>query len=143
MNKELIDKLKDPKQAQPFGLRSKAEQELLTKAGRPNCRWYDEDGWNVQKCDSYCKETTYILKPDYEPEPEYEDIEIEGSLWLMVKSDPYNTTLRTMVDLTGHRNFVKFYADICKRISLEDVAGAYRTAQERGHKVYARFVNEG
>lgn len=78
MNK-IIEHLKAKPHAQPFGLRTSEEQEVFKKATRRNCLIYIEtDTWRLpSRVDSFfAKDRTYILKPDYEPEPEYVDIEV-------------------------------------------------------------------
>ena len=142
MNTKLIEKLKDPKQAQPFGLRSPEEQDVLDKASRKNCLYYGFTGWNQPPDGTgvFTRDVSYILEPDYEPEPEYEDrpVELGGSGLLEVGGVSIHCLL-------SWPDFVEFFYGADRKsvrighIAVHDVATAIR----EGHKVYARFVKEG
>lgn len=147
MNKELIEKLKDPKQAQPFCLRSEEERVILTKADPSNCLLMSGvNKWTPSRNHASLSTTdTYILKPDYEPEPEYEDIEVvadvEGALRLSHAISGKFGQLRIDI-ISSRKDFVGFFYDIN---STHDHCGtASRVAREirEGHKVYARFVKD-
>ena len=101
----MIEKLKDPKQAQPFGLLSKEQQECLRLANKShNVRMYHprttlrDDGW--QDSHNWAFDTpwnSYILKADYEPSPDYEpkpcerptSARINSRLRVLVLADRY------------------------------------------------------
>jgi hypothetical protein len=74
----VIEKLKDKKYVRAFGLMSPEEQELLRKANTSNCLFYNPGGnWLTIRCDmDFDRDRTYAIKPDYQPEPEYVDLEI-------------------------------------------------------------------
>ncbi len=148
MNKELqerIKKLQDPKQARPFGLLSKEEQDCLRKANLCGAVLMYRVKWtSAAKWDFDCPWNAYILKPDYEPQPEYEDIEVvadvEGALRL--KHSIFGKFGHLRIDIiSSRRGFVRFWYDDDDEsyTCLENVATRIR----EGHKVYARFVKEG
>ncbi|HUX47306.1 MAG TPA: hypothetical protein VMV58_04770, partial [Desulfosporosinus sp.] len=111
---EMIEKLKKNKIA--FGLMSPEEQELLRKANTSNCLFYNPGGnWLTIRCDmDFDRDRTYAIKPDYQPEPEYVDLEIfalDG--WLMVQRDsnceflPYlQTHLHCLPSLPNFEGFI-------------------------------------
>ena len=79
MNK-IIEKLKDMKHVRAFYMMPLEEQEVLLKAGWENRIVLAADGWR-NDCDkipgrSRCH-LTYAIKPDYQPEPEFVDLEIK------------------------------------------------------------------
>jgi hypothetical protein len=87
----------------------------------------------MQHCD------TYILKPDYEPEPEYaeyriySDSDVVGELRVPLIANPRLVEVVCRVSFAGfYRNDGRTAAD---KIQLGDVA----TAIHEGHKVVARF----
>lgn len=136
--KDLIEKLRDPKQAQPFGLRSPEEQEVLKKARKRNCLIYMvEDTWETPKeCEAFWLAYVYILKPGYEPTPEYDDrdVYIDAVGDLMVAGMVYS-----MIAAVRKSTFVGFFVYPGTpgehKVGLEDVA----TRIYQGHKVVARF----
>ncbi len=140
MNKELIEKLKHKDLAQPYCLLTKKEKRILKDAGYKNRLVLQVDGTffsdaegNKQNLD------VYILKPDYEPEPEWIDIEIvEGGQWLKLKENqpgkPGNTWL---LDCVANPRFVGFVSD-SGWVRLEEIA----TRIHNGQKVIARFRRE-
>ena len=70
---DLIEELKDRKKAQPFGLLSDKKQEMLKKATKVNCLILCHSGsWETRIGEFYLG-NTYILKPDYQPEPEWKN----------------------------------------------------------------------
>jgi hypothetical protein len=72
--KELIKKLKDRNRARPFGMLSEEEQKILRQANETKAvMLYNGSGWESARWFFTSPQLTYILKPDYEPEPEYED----------------------------------------------------------------------
>ena len=78
MNKELIERLKDKKYVRAFGLMKNEERECFRKVGYDNClRYVAKDSWTKSSThDLFSNITTYAIKPDYQPEPEYVDLEI-------------------------------------------------------------------
>jgi hypothetical protein len=77
---ELIEKLKDKTYVRAFGLMLPEEQKCFRDAGTKNCLFLSEPAKDfIQAPDDYVLfyfATTYAIKPDYQPEPEFEDIEI-------------------------------------------------------------------
>lgn len=138
---DIITKLKDKTQAQPFGLRSKEEQEVQQKAGRENVLFFDGREWTTigGGPGGFADMHTYILKPDYEPEPEYVDWKIEAvNDLLCVAERPIGKAIsyKPLYCVPAMPNFVKFVEDCHGNIcSLDCVANLIHG----GHKVFARF----
>ena len=153
--KELIEKLKDKNYVRAFGLMTPGEQKLLRKANTSNCLFYNPGGnWLTIRCDmDFGRDRTYAIKPDYQPEPEYVDLEIEleeckdehGELrrflgvWNTPKSFflPYQFThLHCLPSLPNFEGFIrKPTMTIEEKWFLQGVAKQI----SEGHKVYARF----
>ena len=72
---ELIERLKSNEK--PFGLLSKEEQECFNEIGMKNCEIYRYSKWNQAVHNIFHTDSTYRIKPDYQPEPEYDDLEIK------------------------------------------------------------------
>ncbi|KKN77668.1 hypothetical protein LCGC14_0357930 [marine sediment metagenome] len=143
MNKELIEKLQDPKQAQPLCLRTEAEQAILTKAGPDNCLILSaRDYWSLSgNVVNLTPTAAYILKPDYEPQPEYEDIEIRvghgNSLYIQLSGTGSIRT--TLYKAANKSNFVCFhYKDGASTRYTGDVPNWLRKAPDQ--TMYARFI---
>jgi len=72
---EMIEKLK--KNEKPFGLLSPEEQECFEKVGCKNCLYYDSGKkWHERTVNPFFDVSTYRIKPDYKPKPEFVDLEI-------------------------------------------------------------------
>jgi len=76
MNNELIKRLKDKNYVRAFGLMLLEEQECFRKVGKENCLHFD-CSWIVPTATHWFPASTYAIKPDYQPEPEFVDLEIE------------------------------------------------------------------
>jgi len=72
MNNELIKRLKDKNYVRAFGLMLLEEQECFRKVGKENCLHFD-CSWIVPTATHWFPASTYAIKPDYQPEPEYRD----------------------------------------------------------------------
>lgn len=143
----LIEQLKDPKQAQPFGLRTPEEQEALKKAGKENCRWLSRSGnWIYEeehKNFPFCIIITYILQSDYQPKPEYVDFEIElddgfygaRSYTCNYKGVLLPFTFTHLHCLPSLPEFDHFFLEGGQIQHLEHIAESIHN----GAKVYARF----
>ena len=74
---DLIEQLKDPKLAQPFGIYEKyypEKAEVLKKADKQNClRFYYGDNWIEPIRGPFEGSCTYILRPGYQPELEWKN----------------------------------------------------------------------
>ena len=137
----IIEHLKDKSKARPYGLRSPEEQEIFRKAGKPNVLYYSINGtWELLTNPSWYSDSTYVLNPDYQPEPEFIDIEIvpDGIFWKLRESMPgctANTSLRTA---PIHQKFVQFRTgDTYTRHT-----GIATGWANEGDKVVARFRKE-
>ena len=72
---DLIEKLKQKDYVRAFGLMSKEEQECYEKVAPENCLYYSHsNSWKAVW--AFNDHQTFAIKPDYQPEPETEDIEI-------------------------------------------------------------------
>lgn len=136
-----IKKLKDPKQAQPFRLLTDEERGVLLKAGPSQCLILCESGsWEDKPSGPYSFCYAYILKPDYQPEPEYEKFEVFMCGGILGIDRP---TFKPLYTLPGLPDFVGFeFIDgsvTTSHLSLVDVANDFR----RGKTVCARFIKEG
>ena len=158
MNKELIEKLKDKNYVRAFGMMLPEEQECFEKAEEKNClKYHGQTGIKALWLSAFHFDftDTYAIKPDYQPEPEYVDLEIvkfeqdlesgtQSSIWLGVHCDangteflPYQFThLHCLPSLP---NFHCFY---CKDNTVGDcemdvnwVSGM----RDEGQTVFARF----
>ena len=154
--KELIEKLKKNKTV--FGLMSSEERECFKKVGKKNCLCFHGGQWggpnNSNDCFNY--QFTYAIKPDYQPEPEFVDLEIvrhaEGTVeqtwWLGVWADkraelPHAFThLHCLPSLP---NFEGFWHDYDKKMGRRYFCNITEAAPKisEGHKVYARFRGQG
>ena len=162
MNKELIQKLKDPAQAQPFWMLSKYHPEaakiiaeakpeqLLYVTGR-NSDWRTPKG---QRCPDYI----YILKPDYQPRDEHFDVDIiRGQtpdsflgIWNnnpntnrhLVRSSKHDDFI-TLGDILSIPTFVNFFYKV-KAGGMEICPYVHMIAPEihRGEEIVARFLKE-
>ena len=73
MNKEIIKRLKDKNYVRAFGLMSPEEQACFREVGEDNCLYYSSGIPDWQIPAGFANGTTYAIKPDYQPEPEYRD----------------------------------------------------------------------
>lgn len=134
---DLIEKLKDKKQARPYFLCTEEEQRILNKAGCEGIWMLDSAGmWGTptRKPSAYIGQC-YVLKSDYQPKPEYTDIEIKYCGTLLIAD---NLAIHNLV---SRRNFVGFYRKSTigdQIVSVDSIAGRIR----HGDKVVARFVVE-
>ena len=142
MNKELIEKLK--RNEKPFGLLSKEEKECIRKAGMENVQYYNGDNWINKPCayPDLFTHSTYRIKPDYQPEPEYEDVEIvmhgkclggNENLRLGIWNANSPRFWIPLYEIPAMPNFVDFHH--LEKLDITDIA----TDINRGLKVYARF----
>ena len=152
---ELIKKLQDKNYVRAFGLMTVDDRMCFKTVGRDNCEVYCQyDIWSGATCEGFEQSSTYAIKPDYQPEPEFVDIEIRKhrdsqlNEWLGIfdGDSPFElphdfTHLHCLLSLPNFEGFCKhdnlldakdnreeyvFITDIAKLIS-------------QGHKVYARF----
>ena len=143
MDKELIEKLKKPELVRPYCFCSAEIKAIFDEAGLAGCDRIGSDGHvagivnHPAKCPGWC----YILKPKYEPAPEYEEWEIrinsEGNL---AAFNSAGGAERSLAMCERQPNFVCFWVDGYQaNMPVTDVATAIR----EGHKVNARFVKKG
>jgi hypothetical protein len=142
---ELIKKLKDKDYVRAFGLMMPEEQECFRKAGAKNClKFFSDSGWG--KCEHLEWDAfTYAIKPDYQPEPEFVDLEIKkdtrGNRWLGVeKTDKIDfgipADFLSLHCLPSLPNFERFWWNNDGDFTfIEDVA----RKRNEGKKVFARF----
>ncbi len=144
----LIEQLKDPKQARPFGLLKKyfpQKARQIESAFPDGCLIHSARGEFFEMRATAREPSlncTYILKPDYQPEPEYVDLEIEllaNGFYGACKDKkcigplPYAfTPLHCLPSLLGFDHFV---SEGGQTLHLEHIAQTIRISK----KVYARF----
>ena len=148
----IIEKLKDKTYVRAFGLMTPEEQETLEKVELENLiclrGQFNKIIWeNITSKPSDCPALTYAIKPGYQPEPEYVDLEIVLSgcflgAWTS-KIKPASYSFTRLHCLPSLPNFERFYyhADFGKTPSVGLVQVAAKMDQK--HIVYARFRNAG
>jgi len=152
--KTLIEQLKKPELAQPFGIYVRYFPEkaaALRKARKENCLWWFRERWDNAGETPFASDATYILQPDYHLEPEYVDLEIiRKGVWLGVSDEEHNYHFLPFVFVHLHcldslPGFFCFWQEEnnegykdTEHISREVVA----TAIDGGNKVYARLRKE-
>ena len=135
-DKDLIEKLKFNKIA--FGLLTPEEQECLLKIGNFNCLMYTEKKWC--EANAFDADFTYTIKPDYQPDPEYVDLEIKESNYRLVVF--IDTRIKELISeftcislLPSLPNFKCFQDEGGGMLMFDDVS----TRISEGRKVYARL----
>ena len=157
--KDLIEKLKDKTYVRAFGLMSPEEQEVLEKVGISNRLVLCHSGWDGDLFPIRGKQRihyTYAIKPDYQPEPEFVDLEIvrhaEGTVeqtwWLGVWADKRAEIPNAFTHihcLPSLPNFEGFWHDYDKKMGRRYFCNITEAAPKisEGHKVYARFRGQG
>lgn len=127
----LIEKLKDKNYVRAFGLMTPDEQECFRKVGYKNCNWYSDE-WKDKDVDLFYNQSTYAIKPDYQPE--YVDLEIvKNGQWLGVWIT--SSEFVKLHELPSLPNFVEFNIEKTRNIFIGDVANE----RVKGKQVYARF----
>ena len=144
MDKELFEELKNPKLVRPYCFCSAEVKAIFDEAGLAGCDRIGSDGHvagivnHPAKCPGWC----YILKPKYEPAPEYEDIKIvaiSGRL-VLKRESPSNSP--TITEVVARENFVCFhYMNGAKTRIPGDVPNWLRV--NFGETMYVRFVKKG
>ena len=138
MSKEQIEKLKNNEK--PFGLLTPEEQECFRKVSKGNCLYVSDmmkKWYQAPLAGEFCYGCTYRIKPDYQPEPEFVDLEIillkkRGKLGCSI--DNYWHDLHELPSLP---NFVGFKRDYDKGCFLY-LSNVARVVSEN-KKVFARF----
>ena len=144
----IIEKLKKNKMA--FGLLELEEQECFREVGKKNCLVYDiKKTWDDKApCQfTFWPHETCRIKPDYQPEPDYVDLEIKkNGKWLGAWaglgsiSELFANEFAHLHCLPSLPNFEGFCVDdMPPRLCLEAVARKI----SQGCKVYARFRKAG
>ena len=138
VDKKTIQALKENKEA--FGLMSEEMQEAAREIGREDFLAYCDiasfESVKVAPEDHFDMSTAYRLRPDYEPELEYEKCEIT----VIEDELCYKTSVNSFpIDIAPrYPDFSHFETDTGNKHSIEDIAGIIR----QGHKCYAVFVKE-
>ncbi len=148
MNKELqerIEKLKKPELAQPLALLSEEEQAIFKKAGPDNMLWLVDCGarrgtW-ADAGSGKNPGHTYILKPKYEPDPEYIEIELEAvnkGVWLKEEAPGWSGDC-SICKASMHEDFICFhYMGGAETTNAGQVPNWLRANPDQ--TIYARFV---
>lgn len=144
---EIIKNLQDKTYVRAFGLMSPEQQEVYRKVGIKNCiMYYGGISWPEYNDMRFLKDCygkwvdylVYAIKPDYKPEPEFEDLEIgkfydaAGDLILGVEIADKFFSISQLPSLP---NFVEFNENKQRNLLIEDVANKHR----EGKTVYARL----
>ena len=139
-DKEIIQKLKNKDDPHPFGTCSDEEQVMYRKAGLKNCLIFSGNGWWNEPVQDFQLDFTYVISPDWEPEPEYDDrpVLISDSGMCGIEIPHTNDTYNVMV-AAGDKDFnVYFYDQPNDRrayVSPDCVANAMAD----GKTVFGRF----
>lgn len=138
-----FEKLRDRERAQPFGVLTKEEQQMLEVARPENCLWYN-GAWLPQGSKRFRIPTASILNPEYKLKPEYEEWEIrtnsEGNLAAFNRAGGAE---RSLAMCEHQPNFVCFHDPFgAETTNAGDIPTWLRTlATQVGEiKVYARFI---
>jgi len=143
MDKALIEKLKMPELAQPLGLLSKEEHGILTRAGKENTLFFDASSKWVSASRTWWDNDVIILKPDYKPEPEYEDCKVFVCGGILGIDHPTFKPLYTLPGLPDFEGFFRnFPTESSETVQLTDVDAVAKVIRQ-GKVVAARFVKEG
>lgn len=143
--KEMIEKLKTNTTA--FGYLTKEEQEFFKIIGKENCIVLGEtnneywiQGLSILK---WYFNNVYRIKSDYQPEPEYEDIELQiipfvkkGETLLGIILNNVNKI--PLYKIPSMPNFEKFMKDNYNAVGFENIA---KNIAE-GIKIFARLRKE-
>lgn len=139
MSKKLIDICKDPEQAQALGILIAFQPDraaLIEEAGPENCLWYaGECGW--KQAEFHNAYNTYIIKPDWEPKPEFVDREVttdaRGFLVVQIPKLEIDHFLSIAGCYGTFSHWECENGEVCNNVN--EVQTEYRT----GRKVVARF----
>ena len=150
--KDLIKKLKNNEAHRIYADMTKAEQLCLEGLREKNAvELLCDDGekiiWHKEGTSPLFLTSIYRIKPDYNPEPEYIDLEIEEhkgylGVWKKTEAAKYKhlpfqfTHLHALPSLSNFEDFRLDNKSTC--IEFEDVA----SFMSEDHKVYARFRKE-
>ena len=143
MRNDLIEKLKDKKTAQAFGLRAPEEQACFRKVSKKNCVMFSDNCWSRAIGGVFVSGTTYAIKPDYQPEPKFVDLEIKEIKGLLgTYENGLFDPLYRLPSLPGFDEFWTGSGDSIRTrriVPFDDVASNI----DEGKKVYARFRGQG
>lgn len=151
----LVEKLKDKNYVRAFGLMTPEERETYRNAGKINCLIYSGvlEWSKAVETSVFNEHRTYAIKPDYQPEPEYEDFEVVKQIGhfnnlactellgceVNIKGQKYFVKIS---DLPSLPNFECFWNKIPSPIYSENAfccLGLVNRMRNSGHTVYARF----
>jgi len=150
MNKELIEKLKIKYYVRAFGLMLPEEQECFREVGKGNCLWYYSNSWSGNSMSDNCfsNHMTYAIRPKYQPEPEFVDLEIiQQGNWLGITrpwAEDYSrfpSDFNNLHCLPSLPNFEGFYMPdpVAKDGHEYLFIGTVARNIAKGKTVYARF----
>lgn len=146
MNTEqMIEKLKKPELAQPLGLYDEyfpEEAKIIRTAKPENCLYWQFGNKRWTQATSLQLSLCYILKPGYEPEPEYEDCMVfrnsaNGRLSVTRRDWDYAKEIGNVVSEPDFYWFRDIHTGTDSRIPGH-VPGWVR----QRHDVHTRFVKE-
>ena len=141
---KMIEDLKKPELARAYWMRTSEEQSILFKAGPEETLIVDCDNRYGRKHYielSEWREHMVILKPGYEPGPEYLDIPfiIDECGEMALKENCPNSQYRLPWWAAADKDFVEFRTATVP-VEITTIAGCVPTWFREGKGPYARFV---
>lgn len=150
--KELIEKLKDKNYVRAFGMMTPEDQECFRKVGKKNCSVFGAYAKWLEAREGECfkNTSTYAIKSNYKPEPEFVDLEIKNinnALLVVPTVEAYSflsgpTRIHKLPSLP---NFEGFYGEdeLVKGGGVFTFAENIARQISEGKKVFARFRTNG
>ncbi len=149
MRELIVEKLKDKDYVRAFGLMSKEEREVYKKVGKDNCLAFGINNWLNGIGEHFDWYMTYAIKPDYQAQPEFVDLEIGiyGG-FLGVDKDPrinwpsgivYSCRLSCIVEMPNFECFYVVAKDLRPNLNVDISLCEVAKHKSEGKKVYARF----
>ena len=140
-DKEIITKLKDKDDPHPFGTCSDEEQVIFRKATPKNCLIFSGNGWWNEPVQDFQLDFTYVISPDWEPEPEYDDrpvyISSRGFCVIDIPDigPPFN-----VIYAAGHKDFEEYFY-LNKMYKMYCVVPPHKVSSHMadGKTVFGRF----
>jgi len=134
----IIERLKDKDYVRAFGLMSEEEQQTYYQAKTENClRFSGSVTGKWVQASIFCIESTFAIKPDYQPQPEYVDLEIkeyEDALGVW-EDEEGMTTFTYLQGLPALQSFGGFWDENGKEVDYECISRRFRNGQRTIAKV--------
>jgi hypothetical protein len=144
--KNLIEKLKDKDYVRAFGLMKPEEQKVYRKVGKKNCIFYNSGGnWleAINYGDNFSRNFTYAIKPDYQPEPEYDDYKLDKNLYEELRSIKIASNLGNNKEPVWDGTVIgKPQQHILEDMGLVECFHGYYFLTEKGKEAYKNYKPE-